>query len=922
MYIVRGMTLSKQYDPSVIEDNWRELWAKKDLFAANPQDAGESFAITLPPPNVTGSLHMGHAMGSTLQDILIRVARMRGQNAMWMPGTDHAGIATQMLVERMLMRTEKTSRHDLGREKFLERVWEWKEKFGGRIGKQMRQIGFSLDWKRERFTMDESSSLAVRKVFVKLYKDGLMYRANRMVNWDPVSQTVVSDLEVNNVDESGHLWELKYPITGSDQCIVVATTRPETMLGDTGVAVHPEDDRYKNLIGKTIDLPLTGRKIPIVADSFVDPEFGSGAVKVTPAHDFNDFECGKRCNLETIAVIDKDAKMCAPSPTKYVGMTVEEARKSIVADMEAAGLLGEVKDYAVPRGRSDRSGAVIEPMLSDQWFVKADVLAKPAIEAVEKGETKFVPEHWTKTYNHWLKNINDWCVSRQLWWGHQIPAWYCNVCQHVTVSETDPDSCEGCESAEISQDSDVLDTWFSSALWPFSTLGWPEQTDSLAKYYPNSVLVTGPDIIFFWVARMMMMGLYFQKEVPFRAVYMTPIVTDENGDKMSKTKGNVIDPLDVIYGATLEELLTRAKENGVSDKAMAKTKKLFPNGFSATGVDALRFSLCALALPGKYIRLSMDRVEGYRNFINKLWNASRFVLMHLEGETDTIEIDESLIGLPERWILARLQQVSRESGEAVDSFRFSDLANGIYHFVWGDFCDWYIEAAKVTLFDDEATELQKRSVKGVLLMVLKQITSLMSPITPFVAEEIASKLPGYQGTCVMSGAWTAELSRYQDSKVVEDMELIKDVTSAIRSLRSQYQAPPSKVLSVTVVSSNQPMIDTLNLQRDVITKLAKVELSIAADHSDTSKQSARGVVNASLEVVVPLEGLVDFEAERIRLAKQITKAEKEVTKVSGKLSNEKFLQRAPADVVEAEKAKLAEENEKLAKLKESLAAIS
>src|SRR5688500_11239322 len=583
-------TLSKQYEASEVEPRWLRFWLSHDFFHADETAPKAPYSIALPPPNVTGSLHIGHALGFTLQDILVRWRRMQAFNAMWLPGTDHAGIATQMLVERQLRRTENKSRHDLGRDAFLERVWAWKERYGNRIVEQMKVVGLSLDWARFAFTMDDPRSAGVREAFVRLHEEGLIYRAKRLVNWCTDCFTAVSDLEVEYVDEAGHLWELHYPVAGSDRVLTVATTRPETMLGDTAVAVHPDDERYRDLVGGVVRLPLAERDIPIVADEFVDREFGTGVVKVTPGHDFNDFECGVRHSLEQLSVIDLHGRMIPPAPARYVGMTVAEARAAVVADLGEAGRLGAVKDHTVPRGRCDRSRTVIEPLLSEQWFVRAAPLAKPAIEAVEQGKTKFVPELWTKTYMHWMTNIRDWCISRQLWWGHRIPAWYCPD-GHITVGRQTPTQCNHCSATELRQDEDVLDTWFSSALWPFSTLGWPEQTRALKTFYPTSVLVTGPDIIFFWVDRMMMMGLHFTKKVPFRTVFLTPIVTDEHGEKMSKVKGNVIDPLDVIYGATLPALIERAEAEGASEPMLKEIRKNFPEGIPAAGADALRFSL-------------------------------------------------------------------------------------------------------------------------------------------------------------------------------------------------------------------------------------------------------------------------------------------------------------------------------------------
>jgi valyl-tRNA synthetase len=894
------------------------------LFHAEDQAAKAPYAVTLPPPNVTGSLHMGHALGSTIQDILVRWRRMQGMNAMWMPGTDHAGIATQMLVERDILATEGTSRQDLGREAFLERVWQWKDKHCGRINEQMKLMGFSLDWERERFTMDDGASAAVKEDFVTLHEQGLIYRANRLVNWCSDCQTAVSDLEVNNVDEQGHLWELKYPFAdGSDRFVVVATTRPETMLGDTGVAVHPDDERYKDLIGKTLKLPLCDREIVVVADTFVDPEFGSGAVKVTPAHDFNDFECGKRCGLDSRTIIDRQGKMCGDIPEKYIGMSIMEARKAVVADLEAAGCLGETETYKVPRGRCQRSNTVIEPMLSEQWWVETGPLAEKAIAAVESGRTKFVPELWTKTYMHWMKNIKPWCISRQLWWGHRIPAWYCDACSEVIVARETPTSCK-CGSEKLRQDEDVLDTWFSSALWPFSTLGWPEKTRALKTFYPNAVLATAPDIIFFWVARMMMMGLHFMDEVPFETVYLTPVVTDENGDKMSKTKGNVVDPLDIVHGATFDELMESAKGHPAATKFI---KKNMPGGIPAMGADALRFSLAAMTMPGRNIRISMDRVEGYRNFINKLWNASRFSLMNLEGfDPDGFAriLDKGLLGsdedhaldLPQRWILSRLQRVAAEVDEGFSNFKFSEAANSMYHFVWGDLCDWYIEMSKPS-FRGEA---QRRFIaQGVLVTVLERALRLLHPMTPFVTEEIWQKLPRPK---VVSGSIMTTIYPSLDASLVDedaerDMKLVQDVIISARTLRSTYHVPPAQRVTALLRVPDTQKRGVLEEWKSILESVGRLDVNIQ-ESGDHVLQSAKAIVGGDIEVVIPLAGLVDIEAEKKRIIKEISKAEKEVSGIQKKLGNEKFLARAPQEVVDEQHRRLAEEQQRGKLLAEAL----
>ena len=927
-------TLSKHYDPREVERRWLEFWLEQNYFHADEAASAAPFSITLPPPNVTGSLHMGHALGGTIQDILIRWRRMQGYNAMWMPGTDHAGIATQMLVERDLYRRESKTRHDVGREKFLQRAWEWKELYGGRIHHQHRQMGFSLDWQRERFTMDERSSSAVREAFVRLYEEGLIYRAHRLVNWCKDCFTALSDLEVNNVEESGFLWELQYPVVGTGERIVVATTRPETMLGDTGVAVHPEDDRYKHLVGKQVQLPLANRQIPIVADTFVDPEFGSGAVKVTPAHDANDFECGKRCGLAPISVIDIHGKIVDPAPQKYQGLDVAQARKEVVADLQQAGFLGEVKPYTVPRGRCDRSGTVIEPLLSDQWFVKTKPLAEKAIRAVETGATVFVPDNWRKTYMHWMTNIRDWCVSRQLWWGHRIPAWYCDQCEHITVARQTPTCCGGCGGTGLRQDEDVLDTWFSSGLWPFSTLGWPEENQSLGTFYPTSVLVTGADIIFFWVARMMMMGLHFVGKVPFRAVYLTPIVTDEDGEKMSKVKGNVVDPLDVVHGVTVEVLLEKAQEHGVSDAAKKLIRKRFPKGISAAGTDALRFSLAAMAMPGRNIRLAMDRVEGYRHFINKLWNAARFVQMNLKDFeatsfertlTDLVAGDRvrSHLALSERWILSRLQNTIQEVDVALEEYRFSEAANVLYHFVWGAFCDWYIELAKPALYGEESQSDggRRSATQGVLATVLESILRLLHPFIPYVTEEIWQNLPKpSRPASIMITAYPGHDPRLVDETAESHMELVQGVTVEIRTLRSLYNVPPSWKVAVEIRASKAQDRDILLRHGAIVENAAKTTIAVVETGPRVTK-SAHGVVGADVEVIIPLSGVIDMDAERARIEKELAKTAKEIRFVANKLKNPKFIERAPAEVVDKERVRLADEETRRDRLTAALSAL-
>jgi valyl-tRNA synthetase len=929
--------LSKQYDPSDVEPRWLRFWLSNGFFHADESSPTVPYSLTLPPPNVTGSLHIGHALGSTMQDILVRWRRMQGFNAMWMPGTDHASIAVHHLLEKDLKKRENKTRFDLGRDEFLRRAWVWRERSGSRIGEQEKLMGFSLDWPRERFTMDEGSNRAVREAFVRMHEEGLIYRAKRMINWDPVGETVVSDLEVDVVEENGSLWEINYPIVGGKGHITVATTRPETLLGDTAVAVHPDDERYRALIGAEVELPLTGRTIKIVADSFVDPAFGSGAVKITPAHDPNDYECAQRVGLEVLEVIDAKARIIAPAPAKYIGMSVDDARKAVVADLEAGGYLGTIKDHKVPRGRSQRSGAVIEPRLMEQWFVRTEPLAKAAIEAVEKGKTKFVPEMWTKTYMHWMTNIRDWCISRQLWWGHRIPAWYCDACGKVTVARQDPSVCGSCQSGAIRQDEDILDTWFSSALWPFSTLGWPDKTGALATFYPNNVLTTGPDIIFFWVARMMIMGLHFMGKVPFRTVYLTAIVTDENGDKMSKTKGNVIDPLDVVHGASLEALLERAKAENAPDAAQKAIKKNFGKGIPAMGADALRFALAALNTSGRYIRLSIERVEGYRNFINKLWNASRFALLNLDGyDPERFEAQLAQIGtpagadlfrLPERWILSRLQKVAGEVDEALEAFRFADAANAIYQFVWYELCDWYIEMAKPSLHisggePNAHAEARRHVAQGVLATVLETTLRLLHPFAPFVTEEIWQKLPKPSSlpSSLMVTLYPKKTPHLVDLEIERRMALIQEVTVATRMLRATYNVPPSWSVPIEVRAGDDDKRGVLERHRDIVENGAKVTVTLLASGGHVA-QSAKAVIGADVEVVMALAGLVDIEAEKGRIGKEIGKVDKDIAGLEKKLENADFLARAPEDVVAEQRGRLADEQARRTRLVEALAAL-
>ena len=918
--------LPKAYDPAQVEQRWYRFWLEQRYFHADAQIPKAPFSIVFPPPNVTGALHMGHALTVTIQDILIRWRRMGAYNAMWLPGTDHAGIATQLVVERRLKALEGKTRHDLGREKFVERVWEWKEKNGGRIIEQLKVLGASCDWDRERFTMDEQLSKAVRHAFVSLYREGLIYRAQRLINWCPTCRTALSDLEVEHQETQGSLWHIAYPLPEGDGRLIVATTRPETMLGDTAVAVHPDDARFNKWIGKQVELPLTGRKIPVVGDAqLVDIEFGTGAVKVTPAHDFNDFEVGQRHDLPSINILNLDGTLNENVPQKYRGLSVAEARKAVVADLDAAGLLVKTEPHQLSLGRCQRSDDVVEPMLSLQWFVKTAPLAKPAIDAVNEGKTKFIPEAWTKTYMHWMTNIRDWCISRQLWWGHRIPVWYCPD-GHVTVGEQDPSQCSECAATQLEQDEDVLDTWFSSALWPFSTLGWPEQTRELKTFYPTSVMETGYDILFFWVARMMMMGLHFMKKVPFRTVYLHPMVVDEHGDKMSKVKGNVIDPLDVVYGATREELVRKAKEQLSPASAIANIEKTFPDGIPAAGADALRFTLASLAAQGRNIRLSLQRVEGYRHFANKLWNAARFAMMNLQGfDADRFGdalregVDTAALTLADRWILSRLQHTASQVDEALEAYRFNDAAQAIYHFIWDEFCSWYMELVKPILYDDSnevMAQKRKRAAQGCLSMSLETSCRLLHPFMPFITEEIWQQLPkatGTPGSIMITMYPVADASLFDEAAEAQ-MGLIQDVIVAMRNLKAEYNVTGK--VDVTV-QANEAALAMLSGHEALITAQARIGTLTMGPEGAAPPGTVVNVVGG-VQVCVALAGNIDLGAEIQRIEKDLKKTEKERAGVAGRLNNPSFKDRAPPDVVEKTERDLAGLDERLAKLSGSL----
>lgn len=870
--------MEKTYDPGQVEEKWYRFWEENGFFHAEVDESKLAFSIVMPPPNVTGALHLGHAMDSTIQDILTRYKRMQGFNTLWLPGTDHAGIATQAKVEEQLAK-EGTNRYEVGREAFLERVWAWKRQYGGRITQQLRKLGASCDWQRERFTMDEGCSEAVREVFVALYEKGLIYRGNYIVNWCPHCHTTISDIEVEHVEKEGALYYLAYPIKGSDETLTVATTRPETMLGDTAVAVHPEDPRYTRLIGKTIVLPLVGREIPIIGDEYVDREFGTGAVKITPAHDPNDFEIGLRHQLPSVTVLDKEAKMNDQAGI-YQGLDRYEARKVIVEDLKKAGVLTKIENRPHKVGECYRCSTTIEPMVSRQWFVKMAPLAEPALEVVRDGRLQFVPDRFAKIYTGWLENIRDWCISRQLWWGHRIPVWYCGECGAEICAKEEPHTCPKCGSTHLEQDPDVLDTWFSSALWPFSTMGWPHQTAELKKFYPTSVLVTGRDIIFFWVARMIFMGMEFQHEVPFHQVMIHGLILDAQGRKMSKSLGNGVDPLEVIeqYGA-----------------------------------DTLRFMLITGNTPGNDLRFHPERLESTRNFANKIWNASRFVLLNMEDFDPQARRGE--LTLADQWILSRYARTVREVTEALDRFDMGEAGRLLYEFIWNEFCDWYIELSKGRLYDKE-NPAGRRTAQSVLLEVLEGTMRLLHPYMPFLTEEIWQHLPGH-GKTVMLEPWprSEQLAVYENPAAEQEMAVLMDVIKGVRNIRAEMNVAPGKKAEIIVVAPEAQVRDTLAKGTAAILSLAGgAHLDIRAGLAEKPEQSA-GVVLEGVEVYLPFKGLLDLDKEIARIDKELAQAKQEKVRLEGKLNNQGFLAKAPLQVVEKEKEKLAAVEQRLAALK-------
>lgn len=902
--------MDKTYSPETIEKSWYLNWEHHHYF--RPSMQGESYCIMLPPPNVTGSLHMGHGFQQTLMDTLVRYHRMRGYNTLWQPGTDHAGISTQLVVERQLEQ-EGIKRQDLGREDFLQKVWQWKGESGQSITSQMRRIGASVDWSRERFTMDPGLSAAVQKVFVQLYDEGLIYKGTRLVNWDPALQTAISDLEVISEEEEGFLWYIRYPILNQDEHIIVATTRPETLLGDVALAVHPSDERYQHLIGKKVLLPLCDRSIPVIADDYVDPEFGTGCVKITPAHDFNDYQVAKRHNLSPINIFTKEAIINNNAPSAYQGMDRFAAREQVIKDLEARALLFKMVPHKrkVPRG--EKSGVIIEPLLTEQWYVKIAPLAEGAIAAVKEGKIQFVPENWSKTYFQWMDNLEDWCISRQLWWGHRIPAWYDETGNiYVGYSENDVRFKYNIPPTLIlKQDEDVLDTWFSASLWPFSTLGWPEKSKDFETFFPTSVLITGFDIIFFWVARMIMMSLKFTGKIPFHTVLITGLIRDHEGQKMSKSKGNVLDPIDIIDGIDLESLVDKRTNNlllgSMQHKIVKHTRKEFPQGIPAYGTDALRFTFCSLAQTGRNIRFDMGRVEGYRNFCNKLWNAARYVVLNNEDEQTDFDDGAFQYSPADQWILSRLQDTIAKTHQYFASYRFDLVANTLYEFVWHCYCDWYLELSKPILHDEQARGALKRGTRRTLMHVLDQILKLIHPIMPFITEEIwqrTSKFMSESSETIMLSSYPEVDSSFINAKIEKEIDWVKNIIQAVRNIRSEIGIAPKTQLELNIRNADTETTRLIEKYNDTIMNIARVSGIYCLSKEENPPLSATAVVG-DLELLIPMAELIDKEAELQRLKKELNKLEKDIAFLEGKLNNQEFSAKAPADIISKEQEKLA-----------------
>jgi valyl-tRNA synthetase len=873
--------LAKIYEPGEVEGKWYKYWEENGFFKAGTNPDKPSFSIVIPPPNVTGRLHMGHALNNTLQDILVRYKRMKGYNVLWQPGTDHAGIATQNVVEKDLA-AKGTDRHQIGRDRFIELVWEWREKYGGMIINQLKRLGSSCDWSRERFTMDEGLSRAVREVFVKLYEENLIYRGDYIINWCPRCHTALADLEVEHEDVDSFLYYVRYPFENNDGYLVVATTRPETLLGDTAVAVNPEDERYQNLTDSHVILPILHKPLPVIFDKYVDKDFGTGALKITPAHDPNDFEIGDKHHLERIKVIDEDGNMNELSGP-YKGMDRFECRDAILEDLKKAGLLEKIEPYSHAVGHCYRCKTMIEPILSKQWFVRVGPLAEKALQAVKRKDTRIVPANWEAVYYEWMNNIRDWCISRQIWWGHRIPAWYCQDCGEIIVAKEEPKECPSCKGKNLQQETDVLDTWFSSALWPFSTLGWPDSTEELKIFYPTSVLVTGFDILFFWVARMMMMGIHFMGDVPFREVYIHALVKDEKGSKMSKSKGNIIDPLEVI------------------DKF---------------GTDSFRFTLSILAAQGRDVRLSEERIAGYRNFMNKIWNAARLSIMNLEdSKAPSINTDD--LSLADRWILTRIGEIARDVNKYIDSYDFNDAASFCYQFVWHEFCDWYLEMAKMELYSDD--KKRREVTQSVAQIILSGIVRLLHPFVPFITEEIWQRLP-YTNGSVMVATFPQFDEFIHDEKSINEMELLMGIITGIRNVRGEMNISPKKLVSCIIDSKRKEDLEILKNNMSYITNLARAE-SVELVSGVTKPDSSGTYVFKDIQVHVSLKGLINYDDERKRMSKEIKKVEKEISLSQKKLANKDFLENAPDPIVDSVKAKVAEMSAKLEKLNQNMSLI-
>lgn len=914
--------MDKTYQPATIEQSWYQTWEEKGYF--KPSGEGSPYCIMIPPPNVTGSLHMGHGFQESIMDALVRYHRMQGHNTLWQVGTDHAGIATQMVVERLLEGEGKT-RHDLGRDAFIEKIWQWKEHSGGNITRQLRRLGASPDWSRERFTMDDGFYKAVQEVFIRLFDEGLIYRGKRLVNWDPKLHTAISDLEVNNEDENGFLWHFQYPLADGSGHLTVATTRPETMLGDSAVAVHPEDERYRHLIGKHVKLPLTDREIPIIGDEYVDREFGTGCVKITPAHDFNDYEVGLRHNLPQINIFDDNAHLNANAPEAYRGMERFAARKQIVADFETLGLLEKVEPHKLKVPRGERSGVIIEPYLTNQWYVKTRPLAEGAIAAVEQGDVQFVPKQYENMYFAWMRDIQDWCISRQLWWGHRIPAWYDdkgNV--YVGRDEAEVRAKHKLDAkVPLKQDEDVLDTWFSSGLWTFGTLGWPEQTELLKTFHPTSVLVTGFDIIFFWVARMIMLTLHFQKQVPFKTVYVHGLVRDGQGQKMSKSKGNVLDPIDLIDGIDLETLVKKRTTGLMNPKVAPKieksTRKEFPDGIAAYGTDALRYTYYSLASTGRDINFDVGRIEGFRNFCNKLWNASNYVLTncqdHACGADDAVEYE---LSLADKWIISRLQETEAAVSKGFQTYRLDLASQALYDYIWKDYCDWYIELSKPVLWDEEATEARKIGTRRTLVRVLEATLRMAHPMMPFITEDIWQRiksLAGADGDTIMLKPYPQADPQKIDLQAAKDIEWLKSVIVAVRNIRGEMNIARATKIPLFMANGSASDAQRLNENRQFLAKLAGLEQITWLEQGDEAPMAATALVG-ELEIMVPLAGFIDKKAELARLDKEQEKLRKDIERLESKLANPQFADKAPAEIVQQERDKLEQAASSKAKLEE------